>query len=90
MSLADEIRIETRHFIVHPSGVNMGPMFDFYSGAADVPPSVLRNPYPFKRGQIGVETMEEAEAMLAKVRNHIQAVVALPANQKKGSSKFWK
>ncbi len=90
MSLLNEISVVTRHFVVDRQGIPLGPMRDFYSGSGSTPLGVVRNPYPFRRGQDGFETLEEAEAALAKTKAHIEAVIALPEKQRVGASRFWK
>ena len=90
MGLKDKLRIATRYYIVDGYGVPMGPMMDFYSGGKSVPMSIVRNPYPFKRGQgNGFEELEHAEKALAECIKLVEAVSVLPENQRVGSSKWW-
>lgn len=89
MSLLDEISIVIKHFVVDRQGIPLGPMRDFYSGATNTPQGVLRNPFPFKQGQEGFDTMGEAQVALEKTKAHIEAVIALPMKERVGSSKYW-
>lgn len=85
-----ELRIETRHFVVGAEGCPIGPMQDFYYGSASVPPIVARNPFPFKRGQAGFQTKEEAQDHLDRLIAHMKAVLSVEPSKRIGASRFWK
>lgn len=90
MGLKDRLRIVERYCVVDGYGVPLGPMMDFYSDSKSTPLSVVRNPFPFRRGQgNGYEEKEHAEKALTECIAHIEAVNALPENQRIGSSKWW-
>lgn len=89
MNISD-LRIETRYFVVGADGCPIGPMCDFYSGSASVPTGILRNPFPFRIGQKGFSTPEEAQDNLDKMILHMQAVLDVEPRKRIGSSRFWK
>lgn len=84
-----ELRIETRHFVVGADGCPIGPMQDFYYGSASVPPIVARNGFPFKIGQKGFLTVEEAQDHLDRLVDHMKAVLSVEPSKRIGASKFW-
>lgn len=89
MNISD-LRIETRHFVVGADGCPIGPMQDFYYGSASVPAGILRNSFPFKVGQKGFSTVEEAQDHLDRMILHMRAVLAVDPKQRIGASRFWK
>lgn len=78
-----------KYFVVGMFDTPLGGMYDFYNGG-NAPPGVIRNPYPFWNGQPGVDTIEEAEHLLALTKNHMEEVLKIAPAQRVGSSKFWK
>jgi len=75
----DEVR-----WFVCVDGIPLGAAFDFYDAGE------LRNAYPWKDGQReGVATEDEARELMAKMERHVADVLALPRNERKGSSRHW-
>ena len=87
-----EIQVEKREdcfFVCNEYGP-VGSMYDFYSGAKNIPLMLARNTFPFKNKRNKFKTQSEAEAAAELLRKHVKVVLAMPEKARVGASKYWR